>query len=103
MKTKCYCIFCPNHPFNSKQKEFKDWLTGYESESLISSKFEGQGKEVDCLQPSSEAFDALGMEGKVEDFEWKVTAYGDGSAITSTSGPDYIIYARCKNEKYKEV
>jgi hypothetical protein len=101
MKTKCYCIFCTKHPLHNKQKEFKEVLTGYDpSVGLIGSEFDEQGKEVDCLQPLSNAFYELGREP--EDFAWKITAYGDGCAITGVEGTGFTIFANCGNEEDKE-
>jgi hypothetical protein len=76
-------------------------LTGYEPGQSISSDFENQGKEVDCLQPRSDAFYEL--DRRAEDFEWKATAYGDGNAITGVEGGGFVIYAYCGNEEDKEM
>jgi hypothetical protein len=101
LKTKCYCVFCINHPLHNKQKEFKEVLTGYYPEvGFIGSEFNEQGKEVNCLKPISDAFYDLGREP--EDFEWKVTAYGDGCAITGVEVPGFTIFAYCGNEEDKE-
>jgi len=101
MKTKCYCIFCPKHPLHHKQKEFKEVLTGWDVGGFISSPYEEQGAIVHCLSPQSDAFYDLNKEP--EDFEWKITAYGDGCAITGYEGIGYCIRATCGNEGYKEI
>lgn len=101
MKTKCYCIFCKKHPLHKEQDKFKDWLVGWEPGNFIKLEFKDQGKEVDCLEPVSEAFYELGREP--EEFEYPVTAYGDGNADTGVEGPGFIIYACCTNEEHEEL
>jgi len=101
MKTKCYCIFCKNHPFNATQNLFEDWKTGWDVGDFIESKYEKTSAEVDCLTPDSDAFDELNLEPK--NIHFPITAYGDGYAVTGFEGNGFTIYATCKNEKYKEL
>jgi len=99
MKTKCYCLYCTRHPLHDKRDNF-NVLTGYEPGQYISAEFNIQGKEVDCLSPLSDAF--IELDIKAEDFEWKVTAYGDGSAITGVEGVGFTLFAGCGNETFVE-
>ncbi len=101
MKTKCYCIFCKKHPLHDKQKEFKDWLTGWDVGNFIDSKYNETCAEVNCLNPDSDAFDELDLTPS--NLRFPITAYGDGFAVTGFEGNGFTIYASCKNEDYKEL
>lgn len=99
MKTKCYCVGCKRHPLHSKRKEFKKWLTGYSPDSLIvTNEYENQAAIVDCLKPTSGADEYVDLD----DFDYPVTAYGDGAAITGCDLPGLIIYANCGNEDHED-
>lgn len=100
MNTKCFCIFCKHHPLHENKKDFKDWLTGWEPGSLSYTKYKSQGKDVNCLQPVSDAFDNLGRNPS--DFEYPITAYGDGLAETGVSEVSFTIFAICENEQHSE-
>jgi hypothetical protein len=102
MHTKCYCIYCPKHPLHLKQKEFKNGaLTGWSVDCWIDSDYEETASEVECLNPISAAFSELDIYPK--DFEFPITAYGDGNAVTGVEGNGFNIYAICKDETYKEI
>ena len=101
MKTTCYCVYCPFHPSHLFQNNFKKILTGWELGDYIHEEHNEYGKEVDCLEPVSAAFDEL--EKSPEDFEWRITAYGDGFADTGVIRPGYHIFANCRKEIYEEI
>ncbi len=98
MKTKCYCVGCKKHPLHSKRKEFKKWYTGFYPGYFVDHKYDEQGVDVDCLMPESSASDYVNLD----DFEYPITAYGDGSVVTGAEVPGLIIYATCKNEEYED-
>ena len=98
MKTKCYCVGCKKHPLHNKRNELGKWFTGYHPENFVESKFEVQGADVDCLKPESAAEDYL----RLEDFEYPITAYGDGAAITGCALPGITIFANCGNEEHED-
>jgi hypothetical protein len=103
MKTKCYCILCPRHPLYPKREEkIKGLVVGWElGKPIWKPEQIENGVEVDCLIPDSPAFDDFDVD--VEDLDFKVTAYGDGQAITGVSGSGYEIYATCSNELEEDV
>jgi hypothetical protein len=104
MRTTCYCIFCPKHPYFNKQKELMELgrISGWHSNQSMPLGFSSKaGAEVDCLYPKSDAFHELDIEP--EDVHWETTAYGDGCAETGYQGCGYEINAYCGNEEYKEL
>jgi len=101
MKTRCYCLYCPNHPLHSKQRDFKDILTGWWLGDFISSVYDEQGRLVNCLNPVSSAFSELNIDP--DDYEFETTAYSDGVAVTGIEEEGFNIFANCKNETYEEV
>lgn len=104
MKTTCYCIYCPKHPLNEKVVlgELKEAAkTNFSPDDLwMDTEYKHHGKEVDCLDPASSFFDELDHDPK--DFEFPVTAYGDGDAITGFEGPGCVVYAVCVAEDYRD-
>lgn len=99
MKTKCYCIFCKNHPlYNSN---IIDWKTGWDVGDFIESKYESTSAEVECLSPESNAFNELEIEPT--DIRFPITAYGDGYAVTGFEGNGFTIYAFCEDEEHEEL
>lgn len=100
MKTKCYCIYCKYHPLHAEREKF-DTLAGWHVGDWIwDKKYLEQGKNVDCLDPQSDAFDFL-MDGPC-DFDYPVTAYGDGLAVTGFDEDDLKVNGYCAKEKYEE-
>lgn len=104
MKTTCYCIFCKKHPLHKDYMEGKLDEEGVRvpvGDSLIYKPEEiAAGKEVDCLDPDSDAFYELKVEA--EDFDWPETHYIDGYAGTETIGPGFEIYASCEAEDHED-
>lgn len=96
MKTKCYCLGCKNHPLHSKRNEYQ-WLVGWSPDKMVFS--HPYGTEVDCLDPVSDAFDIFWEDP--EDFEYPITAYGDGCAITGFQENGITLVAFCKNEDHE--
>ena len=99
MKTKCYCVYCPKHPLYEERYEIV-FPRGYEPGNLIWGEADESGREVDCLKPGSEAFFELDIEP--EDYEYPITAYGDGCSITGFQGEGFTVYATCMNERYED-
>jgi hypothetical protein len=100
MKTTCYCILCPKHPFYAKRKELSV-LTGWRVGWLIYKPEDvAGGAVVDCLEPVSYAFDELNIDPG--DYEFPITAYEDGCALTGFHGRGFEIEANCDNEEYIE-
>jgi len=101
MKTKCYCFWCKKHPLHSE----KDKITSRESGEVVGFNnyphINSQlGRDVNCLEPISNAFDELSIDPK--DFDWNYTSYGDGSSYTEVDGGSFQISAICKNEEHEE-
>lgn len=96
MKTMCYCIYCPRHPLFENRHNLDcpaGWTVGraiYGKEALV-------GKEVNCLNPDSAAFDNFNLNP--EDFEYEITAYGDGLSMTGCMEDGIEIWGYCKNER----
>ena len=100
MKTKCYCVYCPKHPFFERQKEFGR-VSGWHANMWSPLNFDmTAGADVECLDPKSDAFYELDIDP--DDYEFKTCAYGDGSAETGIDGCGWEIDAYCGNEEYKE-
>ena len=100
MRTICYCVYCPKHPLFEKRNNLRP-LTGWSVGDVIyNEKYLKQGKEVDCLEPVSDAFSELDVDPK--DHLFPITAYGDGVAFTGFDGRGYEITAQCENEEYEE-
>ena len=100
MKTRCYCILCPKHPLYTKRKELSvlaGWQVG---RGIYDPKHEAGGANVDCLEPISDAFDELHIDS--EDYEFPVTAYGDGCSLTGIEGRGFEVEAICNNEEYRQ-
>jgi hypothetical protein len=101
MKTKCYCVCCSKHPLHQKYLDSgrkMNVVTGFMTGQFIHDS-DNTGKDVECLDPISDAFDELGLIEST--YEYPITAYGDGSSETGFVGNSYIIYAHCDNEDYK--
>ncbi len=95
MKTTCYCVYCKKHPLYGKADDFEhpgSYFAGdfYDGDKKF-------GKEVDCLEPVSSAFDDLPIEP--EEFDYPITAYGDGVTSTGHEGRGFIIFAHCGAEE----
>lgn len=100
MKTKCYCIGCKRHPLHHRRNEAQ-WITGwYPGRILFLQNERWQGVEVDCLKPESIIFDEWFFDD-AEDFDYPVTAYGDGCAITGFIHHGSVIMAFCGNEDHE--
>ncbi len=96
MKTECHCIYCPLHPLHKKRARLEA-PTGYDpTQWVMNSKV---GREVNCLEPVSAAFDAFDIDPELEEFE--TTAYGEGASMTGFERDGITLYARCKNEGYE--
>lgn len=100
MKTRCYCTYCPNHPKFEQRHSLGSPPTGFCAGRYIPSNFAPHGAEVDCLQPVSKAF-GFPWELDPNDFDYPVTAYGDGSAESGMDTAWLTLYAGCGNEKYQ--
>jgi len=100
MKTKCYCVNCKKHPLHDKANSFKDILTGWEPDRWVGTSYQEQGVDVNCLKPESEAFDYAWLN--VDGFDYPITAYGDGCAITGFCKPMIEVQAFCGNEDNEE-
>ena len=97
MKTMCFCVGCKKHPLHEQRDEF-DWLNGWRPGRIIyEEEYKKQGIDVDCLEPGGSIFDFLSKE----DYEFPITAYGDGMAITGFSNGSMIATAYCKNEEHE--
>ena len=95
MKTECHCLYCPRHPLHKKRGDIVS-PTGYDPTKWGPG---GKtGREVDCLKPVSDAFDAFDIDP--EDEEFPTTAYGDGCAMTGFERDGITLYAHCGNEEY---
>jgi len=99
MNTKCYCLGCKRHPKHDKRNQFKKWFTGFEPGFVIIAKqFEDQGSFVNCLKVESEADEFVDLN----DFDYPITAYGDGCAVTGSETQGLTIYANCGNEDHED-
>lgn len=98
MKTKCYCVGCPKHPLFNERHDFKFYTGFYIGDTIWKEEYLIQGRDVDCLEPVSDAFYDLDISPEEHDFP--ITAYGDGGSITGFSGRGYEIFANCENEEY---
>jgi hypothetical protein len=100
MKTKCYCVGCKRHPLHDKRKELSPWVVGWEPDRIIfGENAKSQGAEVDCLEPVSGAFSHL--VGEIDDYEYPITAYGDGCSITGFQEDGMTVVATCGNEDHE--
>jgi hypothetical protein len=99
MKTTCYCIGCKLHPLHNKRSELS-WVTGWDLNHFIYSKYDASAADVDCLVPESDAFGELDVYP--EDHEFLVTAYGDDISLTGFEGSGYQIYATCGSEDHED-
>lgn len=99
MRTKCYCTSCKNHPKFEQNALLGYPPTGFLPDRYIDDRYEPHAAEVDCLKPVSDAFERYFLDP--EDFEYPVTAYGDGSAETGFSSNCLVLYAGCGNEQYE--
>jgi hypothetical protein len=108
METTCYCIYCPKHPLHKEQNNLgvlTGWMVG---DWIMDDKYKKQGRKVNCLAPSSNAFESGYLDiGSASEHEFPVTAYDDGYAATGFilegSGYHLKVFAYCGNEKYEEV
>lgn len=100
MKTKCYCVFCKKHPLHDKANSFKEILTGWCPDYSVGDKFLEQGANVNCLNPKSEAFEKGWLAPEI--FDYPITAYGDGFALTGFWKPMLDVQACCGNEDNEE-
>jgi len=100
MKTKCYCIFCKRHPLYGQK--FEEWVAGWYPGKFIYNDHEEKktGVEVDCLEPEHYVFDEYDID--MEQFEFPITAYGDGCALTGFSEPGIEMTTTCLNEEHEE-
>jgi len=74
MKTKCYCVYCPKHPFFERQKEFGQ-ISGWHANMYSPIHFDmTAGADVECLDPKSDAFYELEVDPDY--YEFKTCAYG---------------------------
>lgn len=100
MRSKCYCTSCPNHPKFSQRHSLGNPPTGYRADRYFGDRFEVHEAEVDCLQPVSQAFEDYLLDPT--DFDYPITAYGDGEAVTGYTSFYLTIHAGCDNEQYQE-
>jgi hypothetical protein len=106
MKTTCYCIYCKHHPLFEQRNELST-LTGWTVGKMIYKlEYVQQGKEVDCLEPVTDAYDYSVLDlNPIEEYEFETTAYNDGCSETgfeiNGDGFDLKVYACCKNETYE--
>ena len=100
-KTTCYCIYCSKHPLYEKYKDDPNPFTGYKPSMGFAwmATHKHHAADVECLEPSSDAFDEMGIHHSELDFE--ITAYGDGGSITGFDAGSWVITAHCDNEDYK--
>lgn len=97
MKTTCHCVYCPHHPLNGQSHDYRNVPRGYSPGDFPDRS--SVGREVNCLDPQSDAFDYIDPEGE----EFPVTAYGDGCAITGFSRPGLVVTATCGNEGFQQT
>ena len=100
MRTKCYCIFCPKHPKHNQRNQLGNPVVGFHVGDFINPSYDHQGSDVDCLEPISDAFEHYFFLD-AEDFNYPITAYGDGSSVTGFYSVNGLtLYAGCGNEEY---
>lgn len=100
MKTKCYCTSCPNHPKFKQRHELGSPPTGFRANYSIPYNFDPHAAEVDCLKPVSQAFEDYFLEP--DEFDYPLTAYGDGEAVTGYYSWWLTLNAGCDNERYEK-
>ena len=101
MRTKCYCTHCPKHPKFDVRHSFEYPVTGFEVHKFISPDFDDQAATVNCLEPFCGAI----KDGTIdpEDYDFPVTAYGDGSSYTGFWNIDGLsVHAVCLAERYEK-
>jgi len=100
MKTTCYCIFCKKHPLHGQK--FEEWVVGWYPGKFLYNDHEERktGVGVDCLEPDETIF--YDYEIDMEQFEFPITAYGDGYALTGFSEPGIEMTTWCLNEESSE-
>lgn len=99
MKTLCYCVGCKKHPLHDKRNEFKNWVTGWTPDSFIWDEQKKQGAEVDCLEVDSRFMFENDMSP--EDYDFPITAYGDGTSLTGFIKYGTMITGICANEEHE--
>ena len=99
MKTKCYCIGCKLHPLHDKRGKLP-WYVGWDIHRITMRDYSDSAADVNCLKPESKFFDEFLSDPG--DFDWPVTAYGDGEADTGHDAEGFTIYAVCGNEDHEE-
>lgn len=96
MKTNCFCIGCKKHPMHSKRTDC-EWITGFFPGDWIGGE---TGETVDCLSPESDAFDLFDIDPS--NFEFRITAYCDGSSMTGFNEDGIRLEAYCENEQHED-
>lgn len=102
MKTSCYCIFCHNHPKFSQRYSLGVPVTGYSPLKYNpNSDHDSHKAEVDCLEPHSPSIENGTIDP--DDYDFPVTAYGDGISQTGFYNNDLVLFACCVNEKHELI
>ena len=97
--THCYCIYCPNHPLFEQRHKLGSPVTGFDPTKFILNDYKHHGAFVDCLEPKSSAFHSP-WNLDPDDFDYPVTAYGDGVSETGLYTAGLTLHASCGNETY---
>ena len=87
-----------NHPKFEQNALLGYPPTGFRAGSFISNRYEHHASQVDCLKPISDAFEDYFLDP--EDFDYPITAYGDGSAETGFRSNSLVLYAGCGSEEH---
>ena len=98
MKTKCFCVYCSNHPLYNERNNLPV-VVGWTLDRMIFGDCARTGVDVECLQPESDAFFELDISP--DEHEFPITAYGDGSSNTGFEGMGYVVHAYCSKEDYE--
>ncbi len=100
MNTKCYCTYCPNHPKFAQRHTLGSPVTGYSPLKYNpDDNYDAHAAEVNCLKPMSISIDNGTIDP--DDYDFPITAYGDGCSMTGFNGSDLVLFAHCANEEYE--
>lgn len=100
MKTRCYCIHCPNHPKFKIRTTFNRCVTGFGMGRFIMPEYDEQSATVNCLKPVCEAIEQEIID--LNEYDFPVTAYGDGASTTGFYHVGGLTHATCSNERYEK-